>query len=131
MSAAQQGAQVRPRVQAEALADALHQRGITTIVLAKGGHRAHPCVQAALRRTWYLTGNVFAEQGRATFIYLAPGDDGRWWFWWPSLTPLAPASDIPKAADAITHALKHTAGQTAPANGSPAGQAPTTATGTP
>jgi hypothetical protein len=129
MSVAQQGTQVRPRARAEALAKALNQRGITTIVLATGGHQAHPCVQAALRRTWHLTGNVFAEQGRATFIYLAPDNDGRWWFWWPLLTPVAPATDIDTAADTITHALKRTAHQTP--DGPPAAQEARTATDAP
>jgi hypothetical protein len=130
MSTAQQPAQMRPRAQAEALADALSRRGLTTTVLTKGGHHEHPCVHAVHRRIWYLNDDISAEQGRSTYIYLAP-ENGCWWFWWPSLRRIALASDITQAADTITRALKRTTYQAAPGNGSQAtaAGAPGTAAG--
>ena len=128
MSTTQQPAQMRPRAQAEALADALSHRGLTTVVLTKGGHQAHPCVHAIHRRTWYLSDDIHAEQGRSTYVYLAP-DNGQWWFWWPSLKRIAPATDIDRAADTVTRALKRTTRQTSSDNDSHAAEAPNLAAG--
>jgi hypothetical protein len=63
-------------------------------VVRTRGHQRHPCVHIAGRRGWH----------RAEYIYAAP-EQGRWWFWWSSLDPIAPASDILATAETITRVL--------------------------
>lgn len=83
-----------PSVQAEALAEALAGQGFTTTVYKAGGHKTHPCVQVS----WG------AGRYRTEYIYAAP-DAGPWRFWWSSLVPIAPLSEIGQAADTIVRAL--------------------------
>ena len=94
MSAADQAAQPSPRVQAHALAEELDRRGFTATVLRTHSHQKHPCVHIAARRGWH----------QAEYIYAAPAE-GHWWFWWSSLHPIAPISDIPAAVKKITRVL--------------------------
>jgi hypothetical protein len=98
MSYPGQHVQPEPRVQAEALAQALHDRGLIADVLIKGGHRFHPCLLIA------------AGQGQATgdCVYTAPDysqPDGRWWFWWSTLEPIAPVTEITATAYEIATAF--------------------------
>ena len=83
-----------PRVQAEALAEALVGQGFTTRVYKAGGHQTHPCI----RISWG------PERYRTEFIYTAP-DGGPWRFWWSTLVPISLISEISQAADTITGAL--------------------------
>ena len=127
MSTAGQPGSPSPRAQAKTLAGALRDRGFTVTVFTKGGHQAHPCVHAVHRTIWHLTENIDVEHGCGTYIYLAP-EDGHWWFWWPSLEPIAPASQAGTAADTVARVLR-TAHQAPPGNGSRAAETPGTATG--
>ena len=94
MTSPDRAAQATARVQAHALADELSRRGFTAAMVRTRDHGKHPCVHIAARRGWH----------RAEYIYAAP-DQGRWWFWWSSLAPIAPISDIPVAAEAIARVL--------------------------
>ena len=94
MSVADPPPQLIPRVQAHALAQELGRRGFTAAVLRTHGHQLHPCVHIAGCRGWH----------RAEYIYAAP-DQGRWWFWWSCLHPIAPVSDITITAEKITRVL--------------------------
>jgi hypothetical protein len=94
MSSPDQPAPPSPRAQAHALARELRRRGFTAAVVRTRGHQRHPCVHIAARRGWH----------RAEFIYAAPDQD-RWWFWWSSLDPIGPASDILATAETITRVL--------------------------
>jgi hypothetical protein len=87
-------AEPSPRAQAHALAEELDGRGFTAAVLRTHGHQKHPCVHIAARRGCH----------QAEYIYAAPAE-GRWWFWWSTLDPIAPISDIPATAGKITRAL--------------------------
>jgi hypothetical protein len=93
MSSPDQAAQPSPRQQARALARELTQRGFIATVVRQRNQR-HPCVHIAARRGWH----------QAEYIYAAP-DQGRWWFWWSSLDPIAPISDLTATADTITGML--------------------------
>ena len=83
--------------QAGALATALAAKGHSVVIHKTGGHALHPCIQVTADRTrpWFGT----------EFIYLAPDDDGQWWFWWSSLDRIAPATEISVAAAMITREL--------------------------
>jgi hypothetical protein len=81
-----------PRAQAEALAEALRDKGLAATVLIYGGHQNHPCVQ--------ITGG----QPEVEWVYAAP-EDGHWWFWWSSLELIAPVSEVTIAADDIARTL--------------------------
>jgi hypothetical protein len=94
MSDADHRAQLIARAQAHALAQELGRRGFTATVVRTRDHRLNPCVHIAGRRGWY----------RDEYIYAASADDG-WWFWWSSLDPIAPVSDITATADKITSGL--------------------------
>jgi len=94
MTSPDRAAQATARVQAHALADELSRRGFTAAMVRTRDHGKHPCVHIAARRGWH----------RAEYIYAAP-DQGRWWFWWSSLDPIAPISDIPATAEKITRVL--------------------------
>ena len=83
-----------PRARAEELAQALNGRGLTATVLKSGGHEIHPCVEIRGGKDW---------QG-VEWVYAAP-EDGHWWFWWSSLDPIAPVSEVSTAADDIARAL--------------------------
>jgi hypothetical protein len=91
MSGPDQAAQPSPRAQAHALAQELGSRGFTATVLRTHSHQKHPCVHIAARRGCH----------QAEYIYAAPAE-GRWWFWWSTLDPIAPISDIPATAEKIT-----------------------------
>lgn len=43
-------------------------------------------------------------------VLVAPDGSGVCWFWWPWASRIAPASQIPEAADRITHVLRATEG---------------------
>jgi len=107
MTSAAQPARPDAGIQALALAAALESRGLVTAVYRTGGHQRHPCV-------W-----VASCQGRrvrrAEFVYAAPEDGGRWWFWWSSLDRIAPAADITAAADRIARVLAYFRGIYVPA----------------
>jgi hypothetical protein len=94
MSTRRRRGQFEPRIQAEALADALASQGFTTTVYKAGGHQTHPCIQVS----WG------AGRYRTEYIYTAP-DGGPWRFWWSSLVPIAPLSEISQAAETIAGAL--------------------------
>ena len=81
-----------PRVQAEALARELRDRGLTATVVRARGHRDHPCVQVS-------------QAGQGTeWVYAAP-DDGHWWFVWSSLEVIAPLAAVGYAAGRIAGAI--------------------------
>ena len=61
-------------VQAEALAKELSRKGFGIVIYTTGGHQVHPCIQVTTP-TWWFTEVT-------EFIYVAPGDDGGWQFWW-------------------------------------------------
>lgn len=83
-----------PRAQADALADALSVRGFVTTVFKAGAHLLHPCIVVSYG----------PRQQAAEYIYAAP-DGGPWRFWWSSLEPIAPISQIREAAEEITRVL--------------------------
>jgi hypothetical protein len=101
-----------PLGQAEALAAALNGTSLTATVLKNHGHRFHPCVL------------ISAGQGRGTAdcVYAAPDYDagnGQWWFWWSTLEPIAPVTEVTatayEIATAFARAAAILAGQAAPA----------------
>jgi hypothetical protein len=103
MSYPGQHVQLEPRVQAEALAEALNDRGLVTDVLVTKGHRFHPCVLIA------------TSQGPdvGDCVYAAPDysrDDGQWWFWWSWLEPIAPVSEVTTTAQEIVGAFTRASG---------------------
>lgn len=88
-----------PHEQAEALASELRTKGFAATVYNKtGGHRDHPCIQVGSGR-WRLIDVT-------EFVYVAPDDDGEWWFWRSTmnpfnLEPIAPALEVSTAAEII------------------------------
>jgi len=97
MSGAVVPVSLHPGEQAGALGVALNRLGFTATVLRTGAHQLHPCVVIA-------SGPV--RQVRETeYVYAAPGDDGRWRFWWSWLEPIAPLEDISTAASTAARVL--------------------------
>jgi hypothetical protein len=96
MTSAAEPVALDPRAQAEALAGALRDNGLTATVLIYGGHQQHPCVEITGGRDW--RGNEIE------WVYAAP-EDGHWWFWWSSLELIAPVSEVSIAADVIARAF--------------------------
>ena len=88
-----------PRAQAEALAQALEDRGLAATVLRTHAHQAHPCVAIASRQGPRMT----------DYVYVAP-EDGHWWFWWSWLELIAPAGQVAIAADTIAAAFARARG---------------------
>lgn len=99
---------LKPRDAAESLADALADLGLTATVLATGGHQAHPCILIHSRPAAGGTPGIPGDQ-----VYLAPADEGGWWFWNSDLDPIAPAGEVVVAADMIATALLLAASQAA------------------
>jgi hypothetical protein len=98
MSYPGQHVQLEPRMQAEALAEALKDRGLITDVLVAKGHRFHPCV--------LITTGQGPDAGDC--VYAAPDystDDGQWWFWWSWLEPIAPVSEVTTTTEEIAGAF--------------------------
>ena len=85
-------------VQADALAKALAAKGFVTVVHKTGGHLSNPCVGVTSGR-WRLV--EISE-----FIYVAPGEDGAWWFWWSweSLERIVPVGEVSQAVEKIARA---------------------------
>jgi hypothetical protein len=83
--------------QADALSVELARLGFTTTVYTKGGHSDYPCVQVQAGR-WQLEDTI-------EYIYVAPHDDGVRMFLWSSLEPIAPATEVSKAADIVARRL--------------------------
>lgn len=82
---------------ADDLAWLLDSKGFSVTVYNKGGHADHPCVKVESGR-WGLI-------DRTEYVYLAPAEDGRWWFWDTWLEPIAPAKEVSIAADKVARAV--------------------------
>lgn len=80
-------------VWADALAIELQRRGLITRVYHDGGHKPNPCVMVRSERCRSVP--------RIDFIYLATGKYGDWWFWWSSLHPIGPVTELPTAAGIV------------------------------
>jgi hypothetical protein len=99
MSGAVRPVYLNPGTQAAALGTALARLGFTVEVLKARAHLKHPCVVVSSGLTRLLH--------QPEYVYAAPGDDGEWWFWWPSpddlvvLEPIARLSEVSVTADRI------------------------------
>lgn len=101
MSTALEPVWLSHRTQAEALSYALHRMGFATVVFKDHGHLMHPCV-------WLKRGS------QEEFIYIAPDDDdGRWYFWWSSLEPIASVAEVSMAADTVSRRMARLIGRDA------------------
>jgi streptogramin lyase len=78
--------------QLDALADDVRKRGFA-VEAVKSGHRAGLSVT-----------NRSVPQLSET-VYLAPDDDGCWWFWWSWDDRLAPIEDLDAAAFKVAYVL--------------------------
>lgn len=85
-----------PTFQAQALAERLTRKGLVTTVYKSGGHQLHPCVRVASSPSPYAA--------VVEYIYVAP-DGELWWFWWSSLEPIEPVTEVEAAAERIVSAL--------------------------
>jgi hypothetical protein len=90
---------LHPGTQAGALGAALRRLGFTVTVLTARDHQLHPCVVVG-------GGPGRAVRERA-YLYAAPGEDGRWWFWRSvpgdplATVRVAPISDVSVTADRV------------------------------
>jgi hypothetical protein len=84
-----------PRIQADALAQRLRRKGLVTMVYKTGGHQLHPCVRVA--------SSPSPCTAIIEYIYAAP-DSERWWFWW-SLEPIEPITEVDATGDKIVSAI--------------------------
>lgn len=50
-------------------------------------------------RVWITCGD------RQLFVYVAEDSEQRYWFWWETMLPIAPAVEVSKAADMITRRI--------------------------
>jgi hypothetical protein len=82
---------------ADALADALSGKGFITQLHNLSGHVNFPCVEVSTAR-WQLVDIT-------EYIYVARNQQNLWWFWWSSLGPIAPATEVSEAAETIARAL--------------------------
>jgi hypothetical protein len=83
--------------QAEGLSVELARKGFVTTVYTKGGHSDYPCVQVQAGRRQL--------EEVIEYIYVAPDDNGVRRFWWSSLEPIAPATEVSEAADIVARRL--------------------------
>ena len=74
-----------------ALADDLSRRGFAVTSESDGQHR----LRVASRGVAPLSED----------IYVAPADDGAWWFWWSWADRIAPIDDVDAAAFQIAYVL--------------------------
>jgi hypothetical protein len=82
----------RAAEQLEALAEEVEKRGFSAEV-TRDGRRM--CISVVNRTVPQLSENV----------YVAPLEDGSWWFWWSWADRLAPIDDVDAAAFKIAYVL--------------------------
>lgn len=70
-------------------------KGLVTMVYKTGGHQLHPCVRVA--------SNPSPCTAIIEYIYATP-DSERWWFWW-SLEPIEPITEVDATGDKIVSAI--------------------------
>lgn len=88
------------RALAEEFADILSRRGFVATIHNTFGHqdKDNPCIEIGCGR-WRLVGVT-------EYVYLAPADDGEWWFWQVADDPLAPVTRIAPAREVSVAADK-------------------------
>lgn len=92
MSADQVDAARNAAEQFEALAEDMQKRGFATDVMQSGSHTGLSVVNQAVPQL-------------SETVYVAPADDGSWWFWWSWADRLAPIEDVDAAAFKIAYVL--------------------------
>jgi hypothetical protein len=85
-----------PSIQADALAARLTRKGLVTNVYKSRGHLRHPCVRVA--------SSPSPHAAIVEYIYAAP-DGQQWWFWWSSLEPIEPITEVDATIDRIVATL--------------------------
>ncbi len=90
-----------PVAHLEELRHELAGRGWTTSLLEPAGQRQHPSL-------FVQHPDPQAAAMLSEHVLAAPGPGGGCWFWWPWASGIAPAGDVPRAADRITQVLRTT-----------------------
>lgn len=82
---------------ADVLAAALGDKGFPATVHKVSGHADGLRIEVDSGR-WRLVD--CGEQ-----VYVAPDREGTWWFWWSTLDPIVPVSEVSAAADRIARVI--------------------------
>jgi hypothetical protein len=78
--------------QLQALAEDVQKRGFATDVMQGSRHAGLSVVNRSVPQL-------------SETVYIAPADDGSWWFWWSWADRLAPINDVDAAAFKIAYVL--------------------------